>query len=163
MAEEIIIEMIKNSHQKPFEEQIIFNLEQLNYRFSRLSEIDTTKESNKKEYLMIFDSFIALFRALFLEKGQEQYSVQNYYRVKGKDEIVKNIDDYLNSKIFSWCDKSIRDVLKFIADKFVCHIDPISRKDLATANFYMSHLSNPYTNNNLREIIENISQIMNKF
>jgi hypothetical protein len=155
--------MIKNSSPKPFEEQIIFNLEQLNYRFSRLSEIDTTKESNKKEYLMIFDSFIALFRALFLEKGQKQYSVQNYYREKGKDEIVKNIDDYLNSKIFSWCDKSIRDVLKFIADKFVCHIDPISREDLVTANFYMSHLSNPYTNNNLREIIENISQIMNRF
>ena len=163
MAEEITIEMIKNSYQKPFEEQIIFNLEQLNYRFYRLTKIDTTKENNKKEYLMIFDSFIALFRALFLEKGQKQYSVQNYYREKGKDEIVKKIDDYLNSKIFSWCDKSIRDVLKFIADKFVCHIDPISREDLATANFYMSHLSNPYTKNNLREIVENISQIMNKF
>ena len=93
MAEEITIEMIKNSYQKPFEEQIIFNLEQLNYRFYRLTKIDTTKENNKKEYLMIFDSFIALFRALFLEKGQKQYSVQNYYREKGKDEIVKKIDE----------------------------------------------------------------------
>ena len=149
-------------YQRPFAEQIAFNIEQLNYRFKRLSQIDTTNKENQNEYLMIFDSFLALFRALFLEKGAKQYTVQNYYRAKGDDEIAIKIDYFLDTKIFSWSDKSIREVLKFIADKFVCHIDPIDRDDLAHANFYMSHLGNPYVDNNLNDIMHTISKIMKK-
>lgn len=149
-------------YQKPFAEQIVFNIEQLNYRYARLSEIDTTKKENQKEYLMRFDSFLSLFRALFLEKGAKQYSVQNYYRSKGEGDKAQEIDDYLDSKIFSWSDKSIREVIKYIADKFVCHVDPISNEDLGLANFYMSHFSNPYVNNSLKDIMNTISQIMNK-
>lgn len=147
-------------YQKPFAEQITFNIEQLNYRFARLSEIDTTQKENQKEYLMIFDSFLALFRALFLERGAKQYTVQNYYRAKGEDDKAQKIDDFLDSKFFSWSDKPIREVLKFIADKFVCHIDPISRDDLGLANFYMSNLGNPYLGNNLQNIMKNLSQII---
>ena len=147
-------------YQRPFAEQIAFNIEQLNYRYKRLSQIDTTNKENQNEYLMLFDSFLALFRALFLEKGTRQYSVQNYYREKGDTNIADEIDNFLDSKIFSWSDKSIREVLKFIADKFICHIDPIERDDLAYANFIMSHLGNPYTDNNLKAIMDTISQIM---
>lgn len=146
-------------YQRPFAEQVAFNLEQLNYRYARLSEIDTTRKENQKEYLMLFDSFLALFRALFLEKGTKQYSVQNYYRTKGEDDKAQEIDDFLDSKIFIWSDKPIREVLKFIADKFVCHVDPISNEDLGLANYYMSHLGNPYVDNNLQQIMESISRI----
>ena len=146
-------------YQRPFAEQVAFNLEQLNYRYARLSEIDTTKKENQKEYLMLFDSFLALFRALFLEKGTKQYSVQNYYRAKGEDDKAQEIDDFLDSKIFIWSDKPIREVLKFIADKFICQVDPISNDDLGLANFYMSHLGNPYVDNNLQQIMESISRI----
>lgn len=149
-------------YQRPFAEQVAFNLEQLNYRFARLSEIDTTKKENQKEYLMLFDSFLVLFRALFLEKGTKQYSVQNYYRTKGEDDKAQEIDDFLDSKIFIWSDKPIREVLKFIADKFVCHVDPISNEDLGLANFYMTHLGNPYVNNNLKCIMDTISELMKK-
>ena len=149
-------------YQRPFAEQVAFNLEQLNYRYSRLSEIDTTKKENQKEYLMLFDSFLALFRALFLENGVKQYSVQNYYREKGEKNKAQEIDDFLNNKIFSWSDKSIREVLKFIADKFVCHIDPVLNDDLGLANFYMSHLGNPYVENNLQSIMSSIKNIINK-
>jgi len=146
-------------YQRPFAEQVAFNLEQLNYRYARLSEIDTTRKENQKEYLMLFDSFLALFRALFLEKGAKQYSVQNYYQAKGEGDKAQEIDDFLDSKIFSWSDKSTRVVLKFIADKFVCHVDPISNEDLGLANYYMSHLGNPYVDNNLQQIMESISRI----
>ena len=149
-------------YQRPFAEQIAFNIAQLNYRYARLSEIDTTKKENQEEYLMLFDSLLALFRALFLEKGAKQYSVQNYYRAKGEDDKAQEIDDFLDGKIFSWSDKSIREVLKFIADKFVCHIDPIEWDDLAYANSCMSHLSNPYVDYNLKCIIDKISEIMKK-
>ena len=124
-------------YQRPFAEQIAFNIAQLNYRYARLSEIDTTK-------------------------GAKQYSVQNYYRAKGEDDKAQEIDDFLDGKIFSWSDKSIREVLKFIADKFVCHIDPIEWDDLAYANSCMSHLSNPYVDYNLKYIIDKIFEIMRK-
>ena len=153
-------ETFKSLYQGPFAEQIAFNIEQLNYRYNRLSEIDVTNKNNQKEYLMLFDSFIALFRALFLEKGKKQYSVQNYYREKGDDEIARKIDAFLDEKMFSWKNESIRSVLKFIADKFVCHIDPIEYIDLGNANFYMSQLANPYVDNNLKHIMDTISNIM---
>jgi len=146
---------------KPFLQQVVFNMEQLNYRFARLSEFDTTKKENHNEYLMVFDSFIVLFRAMFLEKGTRQYSIQNFYRESGQEEVANEIDNYLDSKMFSWKDVSIRDVLKFIADKFVCHVDPIERDDLALADFYMSNLANPYANPNLRTIMEHIFRIIN--
>ena len=155
-------EVFKSLYERPFAEQIAFNIEQLEYRFARLSGIDMTKKENQKEYLMLFDSFLALFRALLLEKNEKSYSLQNFYRAKGQDKIAQEIDDYLDSKMFSWSNISIRTILKFIADKFVCHIDPISRDDLGLANSYMSHLGNPYEENNLREIMKTITQIMDK-
>lgn len=158
MDEKTIISL----YQRPFAEQVVFNLEQLNYRYIRLSQIDKTKKENQSEYLMLFDSFIVLFRALFLEKGLKQYTVQNYYRAKGEDEIANKIDDFLDNKMFSHRDESIREILKFIADKFVCHIDPITRTDLGNANFFMSHLGNPYADKNLNDIMRTISEIMNK-
>lgn len=150
----------KSLYERPFAEQVAFNMEQLKYRYARLSGIDTTKKENQSEYLMLFDSFISLFRALFLERGTKPFSVQNFFREKGEDDIAQKIDDYLDSKMFPWSDKPIRDVLKFLADKFVCHVDPISREDLGLANFYMSHLANPYVENNLQSIMNTIFQIM---
>ena len=149
-------------YQRPFAEQIVFNLEQLNYRYKRLSQINTTNKENQNEYLMLFDSFLALFRALFLEKETKQYTIQNYYREIGEENIANEIDSFLDRKTFSWSDKSIRKVLKFIADKFVCHIDPIDRDDLAYANFCMSHLGNPYFDNNLNDIMHTIFEIISK-
>lgn len=149
-------------YQRPFAEQVVFNIEQLDYRYIRLSQIDKTKKENQSEYLMLFDSFIVLFRALFLEKGPKQYTVQNYYRAIGEDDIANKIDDFLDSKMFSHRDESIREILKFIADKFVCHMDPITRIDLGNANFYMSHLGNPYVDNNLNDIMCTIFEIISK-
>lgn len=155
-------EVYKSLYDRPFAEQIVFNIEQLNYRYKRLSSIDTTKKKYQQEYLLVFDSFLALFRALLLERGDKQYTIQNYYRIKGQPNIANKIDEYLNEKLLPWRDKSIYEVLKFIADKFVCHIDPISIEDLAMANFYMSHLSNPYVENNLHDIMQHLSQITNE-
>ena len=69
----------------------------------------------------------------------------------------------MDSKLFSWTDKSIRVTLKFIADKFVCHIDPIDTEDLGFANFYMSHLGNPYVENNLESIMHQLFSIINDY
>lgn len=158
----MIEDKYKSLYARPFAQQVVFNIEQLNYRFAKLSKLDSTKKENHNEYLMVFDSFLVLFRAMFLENGRKQYSIQNFYREKGQEEVANEIDNYLDSKMFSWKEVSIRDVLKFIADKYICHIDPIEYEDLALANFYMSILSNPYADSNLKTIIEHIFMIINK-
>ena len=86
----------KSLYERPFAEQVAFNMEQLKYRYARLSGIDTTKKENQSEYLMLFDSFLSLFRALFLERGTKPFSVQNFFREKGEDDIAQKIDDYLD-------------------------------------------------------------------
>lgn len=145
---------------KPFAQQVIFNIEQLNYRYDRLQSIDVYLPQNQKEYLMVFDSFLVLFRAIFLENGNKQFSIQNYYKEKGLSEKAQSIDNFLNTPVFEWSDISIRNMLKFIADKLICHVDAISYAELAMANFYMSHLSNPYCKNNLHSIMQELNDLM---
>lgn len=111
---------------------------------------------------MAFDAFLVVFRALFLERGQRQYTIQNFYRAKGDNEKADKIDAYLDLPAFTWKNVSIRDMLKFIADKFICHVDPISTEDLGTANFYMTHLANPYDKNNLETIMTDLNRIINE-
>ncbi len=144
----------------PFEQQVVFNIQQLNYRYNKLLSIDTHLSQNQSEYLMVFDSFLVLFRVMFLEKGNKQYSIQNYYHEKGRSEIAQDIDSFLNTKVFDWQDLSIRNMLKFISDKLVCHVDSISYGELAIANFYMSHLSNPAVKTNLQYIMTEINKLM---
>lgn len=144
----------------PFAKQTAFNIEQLEYRFNILVEIDTLDKRNQNHYLMAFDSFIVLFRAMFLEKGHKQYTIQNYFQLNNENDIAIRIDAYLDSRFQDWNTTSIRDVLKFIADKFVCHIDPISNTDLGMVNAYMSALGNPYEQNNIRNITNNLFDII---
>lgn len=146
-----------------FIEQFSFNLEMLNYRINKAIEIDTMVKENHYEFLMTFDSAMVLFRAMFLESEnlKGNYTFQNFCRMIGKPDVAQKIDDYLRTKFVDWREKSIRDVLKFLADKFVCHVDDITFEDLGMANFYMSSLKNPYGKNNLATIYYNLASIIN--
>lgn len=158
--EEEKIDIDSKLYNTPFAEQVAFNLEQLEYRYNRLVEIDTFNKGNQCLYLMTFDSFIVLFRAMFLEKGDKQYTLQNYFRLNGQNNVADKIDTYLNSCFYDGDTVSIKTVLKFIADKFVCHVDPISRMDLGLANAYMAALGNPYVKNNIRNIMKQLFDII---
>lgn len=146
-----------------FIKQFTFNIDMLNYRLNRMWEIDTMQKDNQQEYLMVFDATIVLFRAMFLENGshKKNYTFQNFFRLTGRDEVAGQIDSFLNSPFTSYCDKSIRDVLKFIADKFVCHVDCVEDTDLGLCNVWMGNLSNPYFANNFRHIMDSIEKIIN--
>ena len=85
----------------PFIQQFEFNIDMLNYRLNRIWEIDTLRKENQQEYLMAFDATMALFRCMFLEKRQDNYTFQNYYRLTGREETARVIDDYLDSPFFS--------------------------------------------------------------
>ena len=145
----------------PFIQQFEFNIDMLNYRLNRIWEIDTLRKENQQEYLMAFDATMALVRCMFLEKRQDNYTFQNYYRLTGREETARVIDDYLDSPFFSYADISIRKTLKFIADKFVCHTDKVSYEDIGLANTIMSNLRNPYFGNNFKSIMARLSSIVN--
>ena len=140
--------------------QVALNIDHLNYRYNRLKSINVTDHSNNEEFLMVFDAFLVLFRAVFLENGNTQYTIQHYYRAKGDDDTADKINAFLDRPVYEWSDLSIRKMLKFIADKFVCHADPISTEDLGVANVYMAHLMNPYEKNNLQTILEGLNKIL---
>ena len=142
-----------------FMDQFFFNQEQLVYRIKRAWNIDRTIKENQSEYLMAFDSALCLFRAMFLERLSKNYTYQNYFQKIGKPEIAENINKYLDSP-FDSTGTSIRQVLKFIADKFVCHVDCITNKDLGMANAWMASLGNPYFDNNLLVIVESLNTII---
>ena len=74
--------------------------------------------------------------------------------------MAEKIDIYLDSYFYDWDIISIKKVLKFIADKFVCHMDPISSTDLGLANAYMAALGNPYVKNNIRNIMKQLFDII---
>lgn len=144
----------------PFTEQFAWNIEMLNYRLNRIWMIDTSIKENQQEYLMAFDATIILFRCLFLENRQDNYTFQNYYRLTGREEIAKAIDDYLDTPFQPFADVSIRKTLKFIADKFVCHTDKVKNVDIGMANAIMSNLRNPYFENNFKTIVSNLNRII---
>lgn len=151
--------VVKDFEESLFTEQFFFNNKQLEYRINRAWSIDKTKKENQFEYLMAFDSALCLFRAMFLERSSKNYTYQNYFTKKGKQEVAIAIDNYLNSS-FDCTGTSIRNVLKFIADKFVCHVDSITNINLGMANAWMSSLGNPSFENNLINIVAKLNRIM---
>lgn len=145
----------------PFFDQFMHNIDMLNYRSSRMWEIDTFKKENQQEYLMTFDATLAIFRAMFLEKREDNYTFQNYFRKTGRLDVADKIDDFLDSEFKECMDASIRKVLKFIADKFVCHVDKVDNTDIGLCNAWMSDLRNPYFKNNFKHIMDELNAIIN--
>ena len=146
--------------ESPFGGQFAFNMQMYAYRLKRVLAIDTTLKDNQMEYLMTFDAFIVLFRGLFLESFKNCYTVQNYYTALGRGDIAGKIDDFLDTPYNEYSSETIRNVLKFLADKFVCHLDPITSEDLALANTYMAELKNPFVRVNLQYICNELEKIM---
>lgn len=147
--------------ESPFGDQFAFNMQMYEYRLKRVLSIDTSIKENQMEYLMAFDAFIVLFRALFLESFKNCYTVQNYFTALGREDIARKIDAFLDGPFNEHSEETIRRALKFLADKFVCHIDPISLEDLGLANAYMSALKNPFVKVNLQFISSELNNIMN--
>lgn len=144
-------------------EQFAFNMQMYEYRLKRVLSIDTTIKENQMEYLMTFDAFLALFRGLFLENFKGCYTVQNYFTALGREDIAAKIDAFLDGPFNEYSNETIRRALKFLADKFVCHLDPITSEDLGLANAYMSNLKNPFVKVNLKYISSELDHIMNDY
>lgn len=115
---------------------------------------------SKRHYLTLFDSVIVQLRALFLEKGKDNYTFQNFFIASGRPEIANKIDEYLDDPFDAQNSRSIRIALKFISDKFICHLDKIDRNDIGNANYIMSTLSNPHSGTSLKQILKSLIEII---
>lgn len=80
---------------KPFLEQLEFNIDQLNYRLSILASIDVTVKENQSYFLMVCDSALVIIRAVLLEKGQRNYTIQRYLKVMELDKQLSDLENYL--------------------------------------------------------------------
>ena len=125
-----------------------------------MASINSADASMHNEYLLVFDSAIVLFRAMFLESGKKNYTFQNNYRLNGRQDVADAIDAYLDSGFDDWSGLTIRKVLKTIADKYVCHIDSVDHTELAFANALMSRLSNDVEPNNFQNIVRRLNTII---
>lgn len=141
-------------------EQIAFNIDLLNYKLSRLEQIDVHLKENQFEYLTVFDSAVVQVRAMLLEKGKKNYTFQNYFKEIGKPDIAQEIDAYLDTPFDGHDDISIRTALKFLSDKFICHLDEITATDLGNINYIMATLSNTYSEYSLKDILGRIRNII---
>lgn len=149
-----------STNNDPFYEQFSFYVEMFLYRAKRMLSIDTTVAINQQEYLMVFDATMVIFRSLFLENEKKNYTYRHFLTAIGKKEIISQIDTFLNSPFENENSKSIRDVLKFIIDKFICHLDKISYTEIGLCNAYMAKLKNPEFDRNFLNIIKELYDII---
>lgn len=145
-----------------FIDRLSFNLDLLNFKLSWLNKIDSLKKENQFEFLTAFDSVVTHLRAILLEKGKKNHTLQRFFEDLGNPDIAKKINDYLDEPFDAHNSQSIRTALKFISDKFICHFDNVDAMDLGNANYIMGVLSNPYSSTNLNRIFENITRIINE-
>lgn len=144
----------------PFASRFEYNIDMLDYRLKKLMSIDTFNKDNMQEFQLTFDAAMVLFRSIFLENRKDNYTMQNYFRLTGREDTAEQLDALFNRPFVSYMDKSIRDVFKFIIDKFVCHQDNVTLEDIGLCNAWMADLNNPYFENNLRHIVNEISNII---
>lgn len=148
-------------NQSIFREQLHFNLDQLIYRYNRLRDVNKTSQVDQKEFLMVLDSFLVLFRSMFLERGQHNFTMQNHFRKKNLSHVADEIDNYLDG-IFGCFGISIRKAFKLIIDQFICHLDNVSAIQLGYVNVLSSSFLNPYAEPNLETIVTDLIEILNK-
>lgn len=156
------MELENSIYNTSFLQQFSYAIKMLNYRIKRLTDIDVFDKKNNMEYQMVLDSTIVLFRALFLENRNSNYTIQNYFRKTDREQIANKIDEFLDKPYADYTPKySLRNALKFITDKFVCHQDNVTPIDIGLCNAWISNLNNPYHPRNINSIMREISDILN--
>lgn len=153
------MDLTKQHQESLFQKQFFFNATQLEYRFNILKGLNFTDKSNQSYCLMILDSFLVLFRSLFLEKGENNYTFQNFFRMKSIPDVADRIDIYLNQE-FPPFSLSRRNALKYLTDKFVCHLDSVASLDIGLANAISAFIVNPYHEYNIVQIMIDLDAII---
>lgn len=160
-----IEEHIKNNR---LFEVYFFNLDLLKYRLDKLSKIDVSDPNNKFEFFTYFDAVIVQIRAMFLEQKSKNFTFQSFLKTINRSDLVEKVEAFFDEP-FDGMDlqyrndgleyRSIRKVIKFITDKFVCHNDSINLIDQGNQDYFVATLTNPYNRRYLPKLFEDIFSI----
>lgn len=136
-------------------------------RYEHLKEIDEPLEDNL-DIGTYFDIVIVQLRAIFIEnpKYSNNYTLQNIMKKIGKEEYAQELDDILSEEFLpEVAGLTIRDAIKFLADKFICHYDSSEGENSSNYGVALtieSRLRNPHSEVNLYTIMSRITTIVEK-
>lgn len=148
-----------------------FNLALLKYRIGKLSEINGLDPNNKFEMITYFDASIVQIRAMFLERRSQNFTFQSFLRAVDRSDLIEKVEAFFDEP-FNAADaemrddgleyRSLRKVIKFVADKFVCHNDVTDFVDQGNQDYYAVALTNPYDNRYLPNMLKELFLIFDE-
>lgn len=135
-------------------------------RFDRFLKIDEPFNDNI-DIGTYFDIIIVQLRAIFIEspKLKNNYTVQNLMIKIGKPELANRLDDIFDKCVIEDSTWTVRETIKFLADKFICHYDDSegeNETNWSEALYLESFLRNPYNVVNLKTIMQEITSIVSQ-
>lgn len=131
-------------------------------RYERFKEINVLGNFDI-DIITYFDMIVVQLRALCIESNiyKNNYTAQILLRKLGYSDLAKRIDHMLGESFFEEVSPpmTIRDALKLLADKFICHYDNYDAPE--QGNQYCSimieqQLKSPYMSRNLDYIMNTI-------
>lgn len=138
-------------------------------RFDRFKQIRSQYEITKDKKLLTdfrcyIDILIVQIRSFCLENdinNKKNYTVQHFLNLFSSEESAKNLDNFLEKPLYGTKDDgycSIKQAIKFVSDKYICHHDKLSEVGISQIDFIIAELVNPYSKINLDIIINELSK-----
>ena len=142
---------------QPFIKHFCMHFDLLMRRYERFKEINDPHNTDI-DVITYLDMIIVQLRAMCIESSnlKNNYTAQNLLRKVGKQDLAEKIDAMLNETFYAGREYTIREALKRLADKLICHYDNFDGEnelDLAVSDILMNNLRNPYEDKNLKYIM----------
>ena len=143
---------------QPFIKHFCMHFDLLMRRYERFTKINDPHNTDI-DVITYLDMIIVQLRAMCIESPnlKNNYTAQNLLRKVGRGDLADRIDNMLEETFYAGRDYSIRESLKRLADKLICHydnFDGVNEFDLAISDILTNNLRNPYESKNLKYIID---------
>lgn len=157
-----------------FAMKFTYNLELFKFRLNKFLDLPRPSKTTEEEceWFTYYDILLVQTRAMLIESKNRttNYTLQNFLRKLGREKDAQIIDSFLNSPFDSEIKDesdnviSIRNVIKFVTDKFICHYDYTSDGDIELENKISKILTNldDYEKNNIHKILYVIIDLLKK-
>lgn len=126
-------------------------------RYERYEKINNICNTDI-DVITYLDIIIVQLRALCIESPnlKKNYTAQNLLRLMKRDDLAQEIDTMLEKQFFSHRELSIKEALKIMADKYICHYDAIKDDEIVLAEIIEKQLRSPHDEHNLAYIMKTV-------
>ena len=157
-----------------FSIKFTYNLELFKFRLNKFLDLPrpSTTTEEECEWFTYYDILLVQTRAMLIESTSRtnNYTLQNYLKKLGREKDAQIIDNFLTSPFDPDIidelgnEISIRNVIKFVTDKFICHYDYTRDEDILLENKISKILTNldNYEKNNIHKIRCVIVELLKK-